>query len=163
MHDWNFGWLPHKCMKNQNFSKRTEMQKNIWLKIEAATSDFCKHIALLQPSLICQVLWRALSKIMDRHLSHDVTKPTKWVCAEQRLRSAWASAQSDRPGWSESPLCVQWRAKDPRFLYADSEDSDQTGRMPRLIWVFAGRTLTSLVLSCRGSFVGACRLMSTSE
>ena len=33
-----------------------------------------------------------------------------------------------------------------------SEDSDQTGRMPRLIWVFAGRTLILLVLSCRGSF-----------
>ena len=29
---------------------------------------------------------------------------------------------------------------DPSFLHADSEDSDQTGRMPRLIWVFAGRT-----------------------
>ena len=27
----------------------------------------------------------------------------------------------------------------------DTEDSDQTGRMPRLIWVFAGRT---------GHFVG---------
>ena len=31
------------------------------------------------------------------------------------------------------------------FLQADSEDSDQTGRMPRLIWVLAGRT---------GHFVG---------
>ena len=28
----------------------------------------------------------------------------------------------------------------PSFLHADSEDCDQTGRMPRLIWVFAGRT-----------------------
>ena len=26
------------------------------------------------------------------------------------------------------------------LLHADSEDSDQTGRMPRLILVFAGRT-----------------------
>ena len=26
------------------------------------------------------------------------------------------------------------------FLHGDSEDSDQTGRMPRLIGVFAGRT-----------------------
>ena len=26
------------------------------------------------------------------------------------------------------------------FLHVDSEDSDQTGRMPRLIRVFAGRT-----------------------
>ena len=32
-----------------------------------------------------------------------------------------------------------------------SKDSDQTGRMPRLIWVFAGHTFTLLVLSCRGS------------
>ena len=42
--------------------------------------------------------------------------------------------------WSESSMCAQWVAKDPSFLHADSEDSDQTGRMPRLIWVFAGRT-----------------------
>ena len=45
-----------------------------------------------------------------------------------------------RPVWSESSQCAQWVAKDPRFLHADSEDSDRTGRMPRLIWVFAGRT-----------------------
>ena len=44
-----------------------------------------------------------------------------------------------RPVWSESSLCVQWVAKDPRFLLADSKDSYQTGRMPRLIWVFARR------------------------
>ena len=37
-----------------------------------------------------------------------------------------------RPVWSESSLCVHWVAKDARFLHADSEDSDQTGRMPRL-------------------------------
>ena len=46
-----------------------------------------------------------------------------------------------RPVRSESSLCAQWVAKDPKFLHADSEDSDQTGRMPRLIWVFAGHTL----------------------
>ena len=54
-----------------------------------------------------------------------------------------------RPDWSESSLCAQWVAKGPSFLHANSEDSDQTGRMPRLIWVFAGRTLILLVLSCR--------------
>ena len=31
-------------------------------------------------------------------------------------------------------------AKDPSFLNADSEDSNQTGQMPRLIWDFAGRS-----------------------
>ena len=37
------------------------------------------------------------------------------------------------PVLSEFTLCAQWVAKEPRFLHADSEDSDQTGRMPRLI------------------------------
>ena len=46
--------------------------------------------------------------------------------------SDWASAQSD-----QSSLCAQWVAKDPNFLHVDSEDSDQTERMPRLIRVFA--------------------------
>ena len=29
-------------------------------------------------------------------VSRDVIKPTKWLCAQRRLRSAWASAQSDK-------------------------------------------------------------------
>ena len=57
-----------------------------------------------------------------------------------------------RPVWSETSLCAQQVAKDPMFLHAASEDSDQTGWMLRLIWVFPGRTLILLVLSCRGSF-----------
>ena len=58
-----------------------------------------------------------------------------------------------RPVWSESSLCAQWVAKDPSFLHADSEDSDQSGRVPRLIWVFAGRTTSLLVLSWGGSIL----------
>ena len=76
-----------------------------------------------------------------------MTKPTMWLYAQQRLRSAWASAQSD-----QSSLCAQWVAKGPSFLHADSDNSDQTGRMPRLVRVFAGRTLTLLVLSRGGSY-----------
>ena len=56
-----------------------------------------------------------------------------------------------RPDWSMSSPCAQWVAKDPRFLHADSEDSDQTGRMSRLIWVFAGRTCHFVCLSWGGS------------
>ena len=29
-------------------------------------------------------------------MSHDMTKPTMWLCAQRRLRLAWASAQSDQ-------------------------------------------------------------------
>ena len=46
-----------------------------------------------------------------------------------------------RPVWSQSLLCAQLVVKDQNFLHADSEDSDQTGRMPKLIRVFAGRTV----------------------
>ena len=31
----------------------------------------------------------------EGNVSRIMTKPTKWVCAQRRLRSAWASAQSD--------------------------------------------------------------------
>ena len=88
-----------------------------------------------------------LLQILLNNLSHDMIKPTKSVCAQRRLRSAWASAQSDH----SLLLCAQWVAKDPSFLHADSDDSDQTGWMPSLIWVFARRTVILLVLSCRGS------------
>ena len=47
-------------------------------------------------------------------------------------------SQGILPVWSESLLCAEWVAKDPSFLHADSKDSDQTGLMPKLIWVFAG-------------------------
>ena len=65
-----------------------------------------------------------------------MTKPTKW-----HVRPAKTLISLDIcPVWSKSSLCAQWVAKDPRFLHADSGDSDQTGRMPRLIWVFTGGT-----------------------
>ena len=56
------------------------------------------------------------------YLSRDMTKPTKWVHPAKTQISLGI-----RPVWSESTLCTQWVAKDPRFLHADSEDSDQTG------------------------------------
>ena len=57
------------------------------------------------------------------------------------------------PVWSESSLSA-WRKLGSLATHsAHSEDSDQTGRTPRLIWVFAGRTVTLLVLSCRGSII----------
>ena len=61
------------------------------------------------------------------------------LCAQRRLRSDWASAQSD-----QSLLCAQLVAMDPRFLHADGELwSDLADAQADL--VFAGRT---------GHFVG---------
>ena len=73
-----------------------------------------------------------------RHnLSQRMTKPSKW---HVRPTKTWISL-GIRPVWSESSLCARapsgW-LRTHSFFMLDSEDSDQTGRMPRLIWVFAG-------------------------
>ena len=67
-----------------------------------------------------------------------------------------------RPVWSESTLSAWRNIGSLATHWAHSEDSDQTGQlprkdsdqsgqMPRLIWVCIGRTLILLVLSCCGS------------
>ena len=50
-----------------------------------------------------------------------------------------------RPFWSESSLSAWRNLGSLATHWAHSEDSDQTGRMPRLTWVFAGRTLILLL------------------
>ena len=85
----------------------------------------------------------------SHYLSHLMTKPTKWHVRPAKTEISLGI----RPVWSESSLCAQWVAKDPRFLHADSEDSDQTGRMPRLIWVFAGRTCHFVGFAMRRLFL----------
>ena len=82
-------------------------------------------------------------------ISRLMTKLTMWHVRHAKTQISLGIS----PVWSESSLCAQWVAKDPSFLHADSEDSDQTGRMPRLIWVFAGRTVILLVLSWGGSLI----------
>ena len=54
-----------------------------------------------------------------------------------------------RPVWSESSLSVWRKLWSLATHWAHSEDSDQTGRRPRLIWVFSGRTchLVGFVMS----------------
>ena len=55
------------------------------------------------------------------------------------------------PIWSESSLSA-WRNHGSISIHwVHSEDSDLTGWIPRLIWVFAGRTLILLAFSCHGS------------
>ena len=72
---------------------------------------------------------------LQRYLSHCTTKPTKWPVHPAKTQISLGI----HPVWLETSLCNLWTAKNQTFLHADREDSDQTGRMPRLIWVFAGR------------------------
>ena len=94
-----------------------------------------------KPGTILTLLWphaNCISRYWCHHtqMSHDTTKPSKWVCAQRRHRSTWTSAQFDQslrcafngqlrtqaffmwtattlirlggcPGWSESSLGAQ--------------------------------------------------------
>ena len=81
-----------------------------------------------------------------------MTKPTKWLCAQRRLRSAWASAQSD-----QSLRCVGPKLSScgQRRLWSDWADAqaDLSRRWAHSL----------LVLSCRGSFVSFKRLLRLSH
>ena len=75
------------------------------------------------------------------HCSHSQYEPPHDKTNKITVRPANTQISLGiRQIWSESSLCTQWVSKDASFLHVDSEDSDQTGRMPRLICVFAGHT-----------------------
>ena len=70
---------------------------------------------------------------------HEKTWAAAWqnhqsgMCAQRRLRSPWASAV-----FPVSSLLNEWLRAQAFFMR--TAKTDHTGRMPRLIWVFAGRT-----------------------
>ena len=80
----------------------------------------------------------ALFLLITKNMSGRTTNLTKCPANIQINLGIW-------PVWSESLMCALWVARDSSLLLADSEDSDWTVWMPRLIWVFAGPT---------GHFVG---------
>ena len=82
--------------------------------------------AMLNPNKQQQQLSASWLCCWMTKMSRLKTKPTKWLCAQRRLRS----------DWPESSQCALLVAEDPMFLHADTDDSDQTG----LTWVFVGRT-----------------------
>ena len=74
-------------------------------------------------------------------MSCRMTKPTKWPLRLAKTRISLCI----RPVWSESSLSAWRNIGSSATHWANCEDSNQTGRMPRLIWVFAGH---------KGYFVG---------
>ena len=83
-------------------------------------------------------------------MSHLMTKPTKWHVRPVKTQISLGI----RPVWSESALSAWRKPGSLATHWTPCEDSDQTGRIPRLISVFAGRTVILLVLSRGGSFCG---------
>ena len=76
-----------------------------------------------------------------------------------------------RPVWSESSLSA-WRSTEPlAYHWVHRKDSDQTGRMPRPIWVFLNNLLKKKYSNCVNigfwtivsSKIGVCESIITYE
>ena len=137
----------------------------VWVQSRSLRYSHTQYRKLLESSVKGMDVWPHLMCVHARlkdHKPHDAKVPflVRWIVElphdkTNKITVHPAKTQIKlgiRPVWSKSLLCTQWVAKGPSFLHADSEDSDQTGRMPRLIWVFAWRTVILLVLSWGGSF-----------
>ena len=62
-----------------------------------------------------------------------------WASSWQNQQNGMCAQRRRSPVWSV--FASAWRKlRSLATHWAHSEDSDQTGRIPRLIWVFAGRT-----------------------
>ena len=71
-----------------------------------------------------------------------------WATTWQNQQNECAPSEDSSAQPDQSSLSTQWVDMGTNFLHADSEDWSET-----LIWVFAGRTLILLVLSCCGSII----------
>ena len=115
-----------------NYSSRVQrrlwsvcaMRRMIWV--------FALHTCLCR---ICRAFEYRCVQSRWHSVSRNMTKPTKW-----HVRQAKSQVSLDvRADWPESSLSAWRRIGSLATQWAHSEDSDQIGRMPRLIWVFARR------------------------
>ena len=74
-------------------------------------------------------------RITENEMSCLMIKPTKWHVRPAKTQISLGI----RLVWSESSLSA-WRNIGSSATHWVHCDDSQTGRMPRLIWVFAGRT-----------------------
>ena len=87
---------------------------------------------------------------IQKQLNHSMTKPTKWQARPAKtqiimgIHSVWS--ESSLSAWRKlGSLATQWARS------VDSDHCEQTVRMRRPIWVFAGRTGHFVGLSWAGS------------
>ena len=108
----------------------TRFGEQRWL-VRTFAFAICKHCIIMDLEEVSEWLYNWAASWQNRH--ND-------LCAQQRLRSAWASAHSDQS--LRSALNEKLRTP---YFFKQTAKTAQTRRMPRLICVLAG---------CKGLFVG---------
>ena len=83
---------------------------------------------------------------LKQQMSHLMTKPAIWPVRPAKSQISLGI----HPVWSVFAVCSK-ASQGPQGFFMRTAKTDQTGRMPRLIWVFTGRTDH---FGCTDHFVG---------
>ena len=166
----NESWIrPRNKERTVHSAKLVEKHKRIIFNAPLTREKLCYRGCLVPFTTITNVfLSNATSSPTTLSVCEEVIMKFYWVgarqnqtndlCAQWRLQSAWTSTQSDQclrcalSGFLRTHTVYRRTAK-TLVVQADSEDSGRTGRMPRLIWVFTGRTGLFLFFSCLAYFI----------
>ena len=123
------------------------------LQNQLITAHTLSHIkVLMHLALAVCFLRKCLYNVWKSSVSLEICEPPR----EKTNKMAVCPAKTQislgiRPVWSESSLSAWRKFGSLATRWEHSEDSDQSGRMPRLIRVLAWRTDILLVLSWGGS------------
>ena len=99
----------------------------------------------LEPQNVAIVVWYWIGAFVWAFLylivNHSSILATAWQSQQNDMRTVKTQISLGiHAVWSEFSLSVWSKLGTLATHWPDSEDSDQTGGMLRLIWVFAGRT-----------------------
>ena len=115
--------------------------------VETATHHIENQLRLSKNCALAQS-WQCLPGLLTQYEPrHDKTNKVSVRPAKTQI------SLGIRPVWWKSSLAAWRNLGSSATPWVHSEDSNQTGWMPRLIWVFAWCIVTLLVLSCHGSYI----------
>ena len=126
---------------------------NLGINLAISHSLFILSSLTLYKMGSCFSFWESMNKYTSE-IPISITEPRHDKTNNMAVRPVKTQISLGIcPVWSESSLSAWRKLGSLATHWAHSEDSDQTGQMPRLIWVFTGCTLILLVLSCHGSII----------
>ena len=98
-------------------------------------------------------------------MSRDITKPTKWLCVQRRLRSAWASAQSDQSLCCphEETWVLSYPLSTQRRFRSDWADAQADLRFRWAHSHFVGFVMSWLKYVCYGNIIEDCGLQRRTD
>ena len=118
-------------MQIYNIVRCSESRKSIPIRVDESFGVSCKPLVRVRVTVDVvhtNSTWRSWKKEAPYHtlkdlMSRIMTKPTKWVCTQLGLRSAWASAHSDqslrRSAWASAQKTPRALSLSGEFLEVD--------------------------------------------